>query len=202
MLLKYFLVQGIASGHHVLLSTAGEKEPKNFMMGLPWLVNETDGSDVDDNTTELEEKMTIAWRYKGLKKFESSIKDKPNLQNKQIPSSETKPHQIEKPFCSTFDLTKSIPQNILDNAQMTLVNVNELSNELKIGIDNPYNTLLDKIRKVIEENHFSSLLVPPSNIERNALRIGIHSIASPSWQSKSSHVSYYINKYTRGLRLC
>ncbi|CAG8701511.1 11611_t:CDS:2 [Funneliformis caledonium] len=59
-------------------------------------------------------------------------------------------------FCSTFDLTKSIPQNIIDNALMRLINVNELS-------ENSYHTLLDRIRNVIEENHLNSLLIPPSN---------------------------------------
>ncbi|CAG8770922.1 7034_t:CDS:2, partial [Funneliformis caledonium] len=151
------------------------------------------GVDDDDNTTELEEKMTIAWRYKGLKKFESSVKSKPLLLNKQISSNETNPHQIEKPFCSTFDLTKSIPQNIMDNALMTLINVNELS-------ENSYHTLLDRIRNVIEENHLNSLLVPPSNVERNnAIRIGIHSIASPSWQSRSSHDIFAFLHALRGL---
>ncbi|CAG8711453.1 7479_t:CDS:2 [Funneliformis mosseae] len=134
LLLKYFLVQGIVSGHHVLLSTAEEREPKNFIMGLPWLSNDTDDSvvDDDDKTTELEEKMTIAWRYKGLKKFESSVKN--------------------------------------------------------------------RIRNVIEENHLNSLLVPPSNVERNnAIRIGIHSIASPSWQSRSSHDIFAFLHALRGL---
>ncbi|CAG8742890.1 11620_t:CDS:1, partial [Funneliformis mosseae] len=46
-----------------------ERTKKFYIMGLPWLSNDTDdsGVDDDDNTTELEEKMTIAWRYKGLK---------------------------------------------------------------------------------------------------------------------------------------
>lgn len=192
LLLKYFLAQGISSEHHVLLCTGEEEESKNFMMGLPWL---TDSSSVDDDddeniTPESEEKMIIAWRYKGLKKFESSVKNRPNIQNKIIQiDSGIKSQNVEKPFCSTFDLTKSIPQNILDNSLMTLINLNELNDEL-IETYNPYYTLLDKIRKVIEENHFNSLLSTSSNVERNALRIGIHSIASPSWQSKSSHVSF------------
>lgn len=201
LLLKYFLVQGIVSENHVLFSTLEEEDSKNFMMGLPWLVNENDDeNDENENITpESEEKMIIAWRYKGLKKFESSVKNKPNIQNKILNDTiGTKSQQnIEKPFCSIFDLTKSIPQNIiLENKLMTLINLNEKSDEI-IENFNPYNTLLNNIRKVIEENHFSSLSKLPSNVERNVLRIGIHSIASPSWQSKSSHVSYFVVKYSR-----
>jgi elongator complex protein 4 len=200
LLLKYFLVQGIVTENHVLFSTLEEEDSKNFMMGLPWLVNETDDDNDDDEniTPESEEKMIIAWRYKGLKKFESSVKNKPNIQNKILNDNTIGikyQQNIEKPFCSTFDLTKSIPQNIfLENKFMTLVNLNEKNDEI-IENCNPYNTLLDNIHKVIEENHFSSLSKLPSNVERNVLRIGIHSIASPSWQSKSSHVGYFNDKY-------
>ncbi|CAG8653228.1 712_t:CDS:2 [Funneliformis caledonium] len=69
----------------------------------------------------------------------------------------------------------------MDNALIILINVNKLS-------ENSYYMLLDRIRSVIEENHLNSLLVLPSNIERNnAIRIGIHSITSPLWQLRSSH---------------
>ncbi|RIA93730.1 Elongator complex protein 4 [Glomus cerebriforme] len=200
LLLKYFLAQGIASGHHVLLSTL-EEDSKNFMMGLPWLVNEIEeDDDNEESITQSEEKMIIAWRYKGLKKFESSVKNKPNIQNKFLNDSGIKSQQsIEKPFRSTFDLTKLIPQNIImDNTLVTMINLNKKSDEI-IGNYNPYNALLDKIRKIIEENHFNSLLNPPSNVERNALRIGIHSISSPSWQSNSSHDLFVFLHALRGL---
>ncbi|CAB4401320.1 unnamed protein product [Rhizophagus irregularis] len=203
LLLKYFLVQGIVSENHVLFSTLEEEDSKNFMMGLPWLVNENDDNNDDDEniTPESEEKMIIAWRYKGLKKFESSVKNKSNIQNKILNDTiGTKSQQnIEKPFCSTFDLTKSIPQNIiLENKLMTLINLNEKNDEI-IENFNPYNTVLNTIRKVIEENHFSSLSKPSLNVERNVLRIGIHSIASPSWQSKSSHDLFVFLHALRGL---
>ncbi|GBC09463.1 hypothetical protein RclHR1_08890008 [Rhizophagus clarus] len=171
------------------------------MMGLPWLANEIDDDNDDDEniTPESEDKMIIAWRYKGLKKFESSVKNKSNIQNKSLndPIGIKSQQNNEKPFCSIFDLTKSIPQNIiLENKLMTLINLNEKIDEKIIGNNDHYNTLLNNIRKVIEENHFSSL---SSNVERNVLRIGIHSIASPSWLSKSSHDLFVFLHALRGL---
>lgn len=43
----------------------------------------------------------------------------------------------------------------------------------------------DRVSKYIN----SSALPAPPNTTRNVLRVGIHSLASPSWQSKTPHVS-------------
>lgn len=44
------------------------------------------------------------------------------------------------------------------------------------------------IRKVILDGNFSSAIPVVPGTPRNALRLAIHSLASPSWQSKSPHV--------------
>ncbi|CAG8628228.1 5579_t:CDS:2, partial [Rhizophagus irregularis] len=94
-----------------------------------------------------------------------------NIQNKILNDTiGTKSQQnIEKPFCSTFDLTKSIPQNIiLENKLMTLINLSEKNDEI-IENFNPYNTLLNTIRKVIEENHFKVESFAGSPANTNAI---------------------------------
>ncbi|CAG8583614.1 6761_t:CDS:2, partial [Diversispora eburnea] len=168
LLLKYYLSQGIVSGHDILFTSA-EENPESFIKGLPWITNDDEldklndggvGYDDNERSNEGEEKMTIAWRYKKLKKFESGIN--------------------KKPFCQSFDLTKSIPQSAIDSASMTLIDSCTWDNEYK----NPFNKLLSMIRKVVDKN-FRSVVSTQGIEQRNILRIGIHSIASPSWQSNS-----------------
>ncbi|CAG8815805.1 3278_t:CDS:2, partial [Dentiscutata erythropus] len=143
-------------------------------LGLSWIANDDEldklndggvGYDDNERSNEGEEKMTIAWRYKKLKKFESGI-------NSNV--------KKEKPFCQSFDLTKSIPQSAIDSASMTLIDSCTWDNEYK----NPFNKLLSMIRKVVDKN-FRSVVSTQGIEQRNILRIGIHSIASPSWQSNS-----------------
>ncbi|CAG8581114.1 19460_t:CDS:2 [Cetraspora pellucida] len=184
LLLKYFLAQGIASGHHVLFSSA-EENSSDFIKGLPWITSD-DTNDLDDGT-KIDDKMKIAWRYKEMKKFESGIKTIPTIfKDKQIPITGSQPQRQEQPFCHTFDLTKQIPQSSIDSASITLVDAIKWADELHD--ESIYDKLLSEIRHVIEQNHFSSLAAPLTGVEKNALRIGIHSIVSPSWRSNSPHV--------------
>ncbi|CAG8650776.1 1366_t:CDS:2, partial [Cetraspora pellucida] len=183
LLLKYFLAQGIASGHHVLFSSA-EENSSDFIKGLPWITSD-DANDLDDGT-KIDDKMKIAWRYKEMKKFESGIKTIPTIfKDKQIPITGSQPQRQEQPFCYTFDLTKQIPQSSIDSASITLVDAIKWADELHD--ESIYDKLLSEIRHVIEQNHFSSLAAPSTGVEKNALRIGIHSIVSPSWRSNSPH---------------
>ncbi|CAG8578754.1 4823_t:CDS:2 [Dentiscutata erythropus] len=193
LLLKYFLSQGIASGHHVLFSST-EEDPSNFIKGLPWITND-DSNDLDDKA-EADDKMKIAWRYKEMKKFESGIKTTPTIfKNKQIPI--TGSQRQEQPFCYTFDLTKSIPQQSIDSASITLVDATKWADEQHD--ESMYDKLLSEIRRVIDQNHFSSSATPSTGVEKNALRIGIHSIASPLWNSNSPHDLYRFFHALRGL---
>lgn len=192
LLVKYFLSQGIASGHHVLFSSA--EDPSNFIKELPWITS-NDSNDPDDKA-EVDDKMKIAWRYKEMKKFESGIKTTPtNFKHKQVPIAGSL--RQEQPFCYTFDLTKSIPQPSIDSASITLVDVTKWTDEQHD--ESIYDKLLSEIRRVIDKNNFSSSASPSTGVERNALRIGIHSIASPLWNSNSPHDLYRFFHALRGL---
>lgn len=52
-----------------------------------------------------------------------------------------------------------------------------------------YHSLLEQIRQIVLQGNFSSALPVAPGVSRRALRIAIHSLASPSWQYKSPHVS-------------
>ncbi|RUS16315.1 Elongator complex protein 4, partial [Jimgerdemannia flammicorona] len=92
-------------------------------------------------------------------------------------------------FCHTYDLTKRIPAAAVEAASLSLIEIpSEFDDGYEDGQDD-YAVLLERIRRVVEEDGFSSLTPPPSTGDRNALRIGIHSLASPHWRSRTSHVS-------------
>lgn len=89
-----------------------------------------------------------------------------------------------KPYCSQFDLTKRVPATVLEEAKTEILQWQEETEEA-----DDYETLLNQIRKVVLEGQFSSAIPVAPGTPRNALRVAIHSLASPSWQSKSPHVN-------------
>lgn len=83
LLLKYFLAQGIASGHHCALASKDE-DPDTFLRSLMGLASDASENDNDDDeqitknaAARGSDRMKIAWRYSHLKKFESGVKHKP-----------------------------------------------------------------------------------------------------------------------------
>ena len=102
---------------------------------------------------------------------------------------ETNTTEEPKPYCSQFDLTKRIPADILEKASTEIVRWTHESDEKDDHDD--YAILLDKIRQIVVDGQFSSTKPVAPGTVRNALRVGIHSLASPSWQSESPNVSHF-----------
>ncbi|KAG1446073.1 hypothetical protein G6F56_009694 [Rhizopus delemar] len=197
LLLKYFIAQGIASGHHCAV-TSRDEDPEEMLRTLMWLSNQ-DKDDDDDNIknsqTEGEsDRMKIAWRYSHLKRLEGGVKPKPASPVSVKPTIEQDNKNIEepKPYCSQFDLTKRISKEALEEAKMDIL-------QWDYQGDEDYKTLIDQVRKVVLEGNFSSAVPVAPGTPRNALRLAIHSIASPSWQSQSPHDLYKFFHALRGL---
>ncbi|KAF7728843.1 Elongator subunit elp4 [Apophysomyces ossiformis] len=212
LLLKYFLAQGIASGHNCALASRDD-DPEELLRNLMWLANAAEPDDDDDvEATKASrsdnDRMKIAWRYSHLKKFGSSIRASSPTTTTTATSTKTttpttettttpKPASTDPPpYCSLFDLTKRIPQDILDEARTTII---DRSTEFEMDDSDDYGTLLDDIRQVVVKGGFSSAIAMPPNTPRNALRIGIHSLASPSWRCKSAYDVYKFFHALRGL---
>lgn len=83
LLLKYFLAQGLASGHHCALASRDE-DANEMLKGLMWLATSEAPGDDDDQHDEAaksaarsgadSDRLKIAWRYSHLKKFETSVR--------------------------------------------------------------------------------------------------------------------------------
>lgn len=84
---KYFVAEGLASGHRVVLV---DSDPKNFVRDLMWYQSNSTtagsrgssgdrsgrGGDSDaeaEQTTDGDQKIKIAWRYEQMKRFQTSV---------------------------------------------------------------------------------------------------------------------------------
>ncbi|KAG2216582.1 hypothetical protein INT45_004503 [Circinella minor] len=206
LLLKYFLAQGIASGHHCALASRDE-DGNELLRNLMWLATSNTNDDDDDHDEAAKsaarsnaegDRLKIAWRYAHLKKFESGVRQAPSSPPPQTSSSSSSKDSNSsaasnepKPYCSLFDLTKRVPESVLEETTPTVLD--------NADGEDDYATLLENIRKLVLENNFSSAIPAKPNTSRKVLRIGIHSLASPSWQSKSSHDLYKFFHALRGL---
>lgn len=76
LLLKYFIAQGIASGHHCALASRDD-DPSAMLRNLMWLAT-SDSDDADDEaaarSSAESDRLKIAWRYAHLKTFETTVK--------------------------------------------------------------------------------------------------------------------------------
>ncbi|KAG1092387.1 hypothetical protein G6F42_019214 [Rhizopus arrhizus] len=211
LLLKYFIAQGISSGHHCAI-TSRDEDPEEMLKTLMWL-STSDKDDDDDldktkNTrTDAEsDRMKIAWRYSHLKRFETGVKAKtaspvPQQQQQLTANSKSdqpqKPVDEPKPYCSQFDLTKRVPSTVLEEANTEIMQWDMVADGEEDHDD--YESLINKIRKVVLDGNFSSAIPVAPGTPRHALRVAIHSLASPSWQSKSPYDLYKFFHALRGL---
>ncbi|CAG8501014.1 8521_t:CDS:2, partial [Ambispora leptoticha] len=215
LLLKYFITEGLAHENRVLVASADE-EPQTLVKGCMWLSCDDDdmdnvrkeGSDNygmkkeernhdknDENDGREEEgegdKMKIAWRYKGLKKLGAQVPVPPSIQNKKIsldklPSSQE--DQSTQPFCHTFDLTKRIPEKIINAASLSFIDVIEV---LNADESNLYEKLFNEIKKILKEDNKQASLSDEQATSQNVLRIAIQSVASPMWPIAASSQEVY-----------
>ncbi|KAG0273677.1 Elongator subunit elp4 [Linnemannia exigua] len=264
LLLKYFLRQGIVAGDKCVV-VSGDESPEAIVRSLMGIAGEeslesqvqqgvdnrddedeerrqrrkkaasASGGAAEDEDSE-QDRLTIAWRYSGLKKFESGVEARPpaisSRVNKAGSTTEPALTPSQIPFCEQFDLTTRISAKALESADTTLIDSGELqknvqagdsdledsddefssSGSASVGRNQPdlYRNVLDKIRETLIQGGFSTtLLKDPSApapapgaaglAERHICRIGINSIASPSWRSKTPHDLYKFLHALRGL---
>ncbi|XP_067000679.1 elongator complex protein 4 [Anabrus simplex] len=160
LLIKYFLAEGVVSGH-ALLCASQDIDPEHLIQELPSPI-ESDHSFCSGGGPE--EKMTIAWRYQNLRSVQSS------------PGGLQLGHH--------FDLTRIMPPDMLKDVSITSWNGPAEGNNNMIGIfRNPlYAELLEYVRNKINAGQFDFSAIPD---KRNLLRVAIHSIGSPLWDPTS-----------------
>ncbi|XP_073432404.1 elongator complex protein 4 isoform X4 [Dendrobates tinctorius] len=166
LLLKYFLAEGVISGHEVFIASASEV-PCKIIQDLPApLTDEIPTQDDTKNVIEgpgSEETMKIAWRYQNLPKFES------------VPLSSSR-------FGHYYDMSKTMPPDMLQSAKThsfylpNIIPLDETYGEMSCD----YIQLLQSIQSAVHQGSFDGSN-PQQKGQKNILRIGIQSLASVLW---------------------
>ncbi|XP_006091671.1 elongator complex protein 4 isoform X1 [Myotis lucifugus] len=169
LLFKYFLAEGIVAGHTSLVASAKE-DPADILQGLPApLLDDNCKKELredvhNDETSEFNSKMKIAWRYQLLPKMEAG------------PVSSSK-------FGHYYDASKKIPRELIEASKwhgfFLPEKISSTLNEEPCSLTPGYIKLLQFIQKIIYEEGFDGS--NPQKKQKNILRIAIQSLGSPLW---------------------
>eukprot|EP00040_Diaphanoeca_grandis_P011543 m.59247 g.59247 ORF g.59247 m.59247 type:complete len:401 (-) comp22677_c0_seq2:697-1899(-) len=192
---KFFLSEGAASGHHLVLTSASS-DPHAVFQGLyPPAIqstrvksksSSTPTTEQSGNQVPVAEAMEIAWRYKNMKAIESEVGT----------GSATWGHD--------FDVSKTLGMEGLAALNYNAIDLREAcQSETTLDPDGPITDLLPahaelfaKVAKLVAP--FKVGLPPPAVGDRSVLRLVIESIGSPMWPSSSASMLRLIVKL-RGL---
>ncbi|XP_047023046.1 elongator complex protein 4 [Helicoverpa zea] len=158
ILLKYFLAEGVACKHDILIASADDN-PENIAKELPLPTTIPQDDEITSTAGDID-KMKIAWRYEGLSQVESSFGTNTN-------------------FGHHFDLSKHIDANTIDNCNIKYCNLDIDSKKVNGFKNSLYHNLLSSIKELVSKEEYQSSVKKNSNI----LRIGIHSLGSPVWMA-------------------
>ncbi|XP_050690332.1 elongator complex protein 4-like isoform X2 [Eriocheir sinensis] len=158
LFLKYYLAEGVMSGHHLTLASLDEA-PKTIMGSLP-ASTDRDIDDEASNAAAGSDKMTIAWRY----------------QSQSAPRTGLTTNR----FGHSFDLTGTLDAGLVSGADVCLFDGANAGG--KEG--GYYWSLLKQIERRISD---CGLSTSSNKAKTNVMRVAVHSLASPLWGWEFSH---------------
>lgn len=171
ILVKYFLAEGIASNHALLIASADD-EGLEIVKELPQPCAAPPDDDITNEPIQPNtDKMKIAWRYEGLRQVESSFGSNTN-------------------FGHHFDLSKHIDADTIKNSNITYCQLESDQENVEGFRNNMYHKLLCTIRDNVSKEEFK---------KKNMLRISIHSLGSPIWMSMDSEQNINASTYGQDL---
>ncbi|XP_037677557.1 elongator complex protein 4 isoform X1 [Choloepus didactylus] len=184
LLFKYFLAEGIISGHTLLVASAKE-DPADILQELPApLLEENCKKEFDEDicnhkTPESNIKMKIAWRYQLLPKMETG------------PVSPSR-------FGHYYDLSKRLPQQLIEASKyhgfFLPEKISTSFKEEPHSMTHGYIKLLHFIQNIIYEDGFDGS--NPQKKQKNILRIGIQNLGSPLWGDDICCTEKYDNSHS------
>lgn len=159
LVLKYWIAQGLCCSEQnvIVVSSSLDQGPQEIIEKLPYaddVPNEKSqkrdtASHTDDEDEQLaegaKENMKIAFRYEGLRKFETSVS------NQSAPSTESV-------YCSTFDLTKTMTLGETYRKRLHLLDVEDVG-DTGSTYDGILQELSSRLKQyVLRRNIFIALL--------------------------------------------
>jgi len=197
LVLKYFVAQGLISGHRVCVVGGAQEELGRFVKECMWVTNSNAEDDEDEgNGNDQAQKIMIAWRYEKMKQFKTTVGSSWNSYVTISPPSlvsfffdlTSVYHRDGASYCQAFDLSSTIPEEAIDDGLKTdrlhLIDVSQ----------NP------SISGVLEEvtRYLSSDTSAP-------VRICIPNLGSPVWGDLTAQVGdprlFTISSSNTGMRI-
>lgn len=148
LLIKYWIAQGLCcpSQQILLASSALDQAPGEIISKLPYSDDapspqaSTSGTTTATNTDDEDENlppssrgsMKIAFRYEGMKKFETSVRSTSSVGDASAPV-----------YCSVYDLTKTLHLSESARNRISTIDVEDQAD--------PYNSTLEAIHKSLSE---------------------------------------------------
>eukprot|EP00057_Strongylocentrotus_purpuratus_P018953 XP_011673427.1 PREDICTED: elongator complex protein 4-like [Strongylocentrotus purpuratus] len=182
LLLRYFLAEGVMCGHGLMVASA-EEQPKKILKALPHPVDDDKDRKTSQETDE--DKMKIAWRYQHLPQHQVS----------------ESAHQ----FGHGYDLNRVMGEPRLSSVNTTCFHLQSQNIPLQDNSTNPaYLRLFSAVEKEITDGGYSLTADAAKSqglTNRNVLRLGIYSLASPLWEENSDeHSSVSLCRFLHALR--
>jgi elongator complex protein 4 len=174
---KYFIAQGLVCGQKVCVIDDHANELALECMWTPGGADPPPDDEDEDAAPDQDDKITIAWRYKQMKKFQTTVSSSTpyvHYFDLSILNGITDPetlHRSAEEYCRPFDLTARIPHSVVESSRQTdqLVCLDVLGFH---GPGEPITSrVIRKLAHMLEADAASS----------RPLRICIPSFGSPQW---------------------
>ncbi|KAJ1730910.1 Elongator subunit elp4 [Coemansia sp. Benny D160-2] len=185
-LLSYYSSQAIAAGHKLCVVNADRD--MDLATQIPGWASVSRGQSAtvlpqsrSKNALAGNEAMKIAWRYKNLPKVDT---DEANGDRDTLAGGS---RTEETPFCERFDLSMRVPQDVIESADVEIIDSGSLAEMMASGTTHSsdmYKCVLDRVSALIADG-YSSLKPLPPGVERNILRIELCSLGSGFWRGDS-----------------
>jgi len=170
LLVRYFLSEGLVHNQALLAVQGGGRE---ILSALPSI--EEKGEE-NRKGKEDDEKMKIAWRYQG--------------------QTNTKGESVTASRGHVFNLLKTVPKEVVENADTSSINLEDLESSGKGWKGSKYCALLNSIQARLSQGFMlEGKEVPPSKV----LRIGISSLGDLGW-GRREDASVHLSTFLLGLR--
>ena len=110
LLQKYYIAQGIASNHEVhVLSPDGRHLVESCMWTNSTPINEAPATEEDPESTNVEEKVKIAWRYERMQKFKTTVSSTSQYVSRPFVFRTRPTLRMQRRLLSTFRSDMSTP---------------------------------------------------------------------------------------------
>jgi len=162
LLMNYFLGEGVASGHSCFVASC---DPSHVIATLPF-INGLQQNDETHRDVESDSDLKIAWQYEKY------------IQNNQDLSST---RATRDPWCHSFDLTKKMQNEYIQNANIETYNIMDYNGE--DIFNGTTSETLELIREKAENNRNAENILPHRYI--------IHSLGSPLWGELNEKKNYF-----------